>query len=512
MLSSIKNIKIQTRLILAFGLSILALILLVAQSISTLKGTMLADRKVKTREVVETAYGVVAYYGQQAANGKMTQAQAQAQAAAVLATLRYDGKEYFWVNDTQARVVMHPIKKDFDGKDMSGYTDPGGKHIYSEFARVGREEQAGYVDYKFPKPNDPNTPYPKISYVKLYAPWGWVIGSGIYLDDVQAVFMQQMATSGLGILAIIAVLVCVAVWMTRSITRPLKAAVVAAGRMADGDLTVEIDAAGKDETGQLLTAMRHMADKLASVITEVSASSAALAGSSQEINSTAQSLSQAASEQAATVEETSASVEQMAASIAHNSDNARATDGIAARSAQQAAQGGAAVEATVSAMRQIAEKIGIVDDIAYQTNLLALNAAIEAARAGEHGKGFAVVAAEVRKLAERSQVAAAEIGGLARDSVTKAEEAGQLLNEIVPSIHQTSGLVQEIAAASTEQTAGVSQINAAVSQLNHVTQQNAAASEELAATAEEMRAQAGELQSVMSFFKVAGRVGASANA
>jgi methyl-accepting chemotaxis protein len=197
-------------------------------------------------------------------------------------------------------------------------------------------------------------------------------------------------------------------------------------------------------------------------------------------------------------------MEQMGASINQNAENARVTDGMAAKAATEAEEGGRAVKETVAAMQQIAKRISIIDDIAYQTNLLALNAAIEAARAGEHGKGFAVVAAEVRKLAERSQVASQEIGELATGSVGLSDKAGKLLDEIVPSIKKTAELVQEITAASEEQSSGVGQINTAIGQLNQATQQNASAAEELASTAEEMSSQAEQLQGVMSFFKVSG--------
>ena len=274
--------------------------------------------------------------------------------------------------------------------------------------------------------------------------------------------------------------------------------------LAQGDLTQRITGDYAGLFGQVKDSVNTMAEKLAQVIGEVRIAADALTGVADQVSATAQSLSQAASEQAASVEQTSASIEVMSASINHNSDNAKVTDSMAAKTTKEATDGGSAVTQTVKAMKQIASKIGIVDDIAYQTNLLALNAAIEAARAGEHGKGFAVVAAEVRKLAERSQGAAKEISALASHSVTTAERAGKLLDEIVPSIQKTSELVQEIAAASSEQSDSVTQIGGAMGQLSIATQQNASASEELAATSEELSGQAGQLQQSIAFFRLDG--------
>lgn len=291
--------------------------------------------------------------------------------------------------------------------------------------------------------------------------------------------------------------------LSRSISRPLAHAAAVANRLAEGDLGVVVQVEGRDETGQVLIAMRNMVEKLSNIIGNVRSSAENLSSASEEVSATAQSLSQATSEQAASVEETTASMEQMNSSITQNTENARVTENMASKSADDAKEGGQAVQATVSAMRDIASRIKIIDDIAYQTNLLALNAAIEAARAGEHGKGFAVVAAEVRKLAERSQSAAQEIGELSEGSVERAERAGKLLEEMVPSIVKTAGLVQEIAAASSEQSAGVSQVGIAMAQVSRVTQSNASSSEELAATSEEMSSQAQELQELMSFFKLA---------
>ena len=287
-----------------------------------------------------------------------------------------------------------------------------------------------------------------------------------------------------------------------AVVAPVNEVVRILSLMEQGNLSQKIDAEYKGQMQELRDSVNNTVTKLADTMREVRSAADNMSSASEQLSATAQSLSQGASEQAASVEETSASIEQMSASIAQNSENAKMTDGMAAKAAKEAREGGEAVKETVDAMKQIADKIGIIDDIAYQTNMLALNAAIEAARAGEHGKGFAVVAAEVRKLAERSQFAAQEIGELASGSVAMAEKAGQLLDEIVPSINKTSDLVQEISSASDEQSSGVSQINGAMSQLNQTTQQNASASEELAATADEVSGQAEQLQDLMSFFKV----------
>ena len=235
------------------------------------------------------------------------------------------------------------------------------------------------------------------------------------LVDYQTVEMDQGAAAVQAIydqarkivlgLALFAALVAAlgAYFIARSITRPLNRAVAAANALAAGDLEIEIEAAGNDETGQVLAAMRNMVEKLLEVVREVKLNAESLASASEQVSATAQSLSQGASEQAASVEQTSASLEQMTASVSQNTENAKVTDGMASKAAAEAVAGGKAVEQTVSAMKSIAEKIKVIDEIAYQTNLLALNAAIEAARAGAQGKGFAVVAAEVRKLAGRSR-------------------------------------------------------------------------------------------------------------
>ena len=473
------------------------------------KDRLMNQKRNAVKHIVETTDSLLAEYEERSRAGEFSREEAQKRAAQRVKIMRYDGGNYLWINDLSPRMIMHPLKPEMDGQDLTNFKDPNGKCIFVAMSEESKKKGEGFVDYMWPKPGSPK-PVPKISYIKAFAPWGWAVGTGVYVDDVdtEVAAIQRMIVGGALLLSL--AIFGLAFVVARKIRQPLNEAVSLVERIAAGDLTQTIEVKTVDETGKLLSAMKRMEEELTNVINNVRGVADSVASGSQQLAAGSGQLSQGAATQAASAEEVSSSMEEMASNIRQNADNSHQTEKIAVKSAEDAKDGGEAVTQTVHAMKEIAGKINIIEEIARQTNLLALNAAIEAARAGEHGKGFAVVASEVRKLAERSQKAAAEISTLSSSSVEVAERAGELLNRMVPDIQRTAELVQEITAASREQDTGAEQVNKAIQQLDQVIQQNASAAEEMASTAEELSSHAEHLQGSIAFFRVNGQAGGHA--
>jgi methyl-accepting chemotaxis protein len=342
--------------------------------------------------------------------------------------------------------------------------------------------------------------------------------------EVEASISETRIEVGVALVLACVIGTLMAVWIVRSTTGPLILGVRVARGVSDGDLAQEFEAGGNSETGQLLSALHEMKDRLAGIVGGVRSGAESVATAAAQIAQGNNDLSSRTEEQASALEQTAASMEELSSTVKLNADNARQANQLALGASGVALEGGAVVARVVDTMKgindsskKIADIIGVIDGIAFQTNILALNAAVEAARAGEQGRGFAVVASEVRNLAQRSAEAAKEIKSLITASVeqvasgtTLVDQAGRTMEQVVGAIKRVSDIVAEISAGSTEQSSGVAQIEQAVTQMDQATQQNAALVDQSAAAAESLRHQAQQLVDAVAVFRLgAGRHGAT---
>jgi methyl-accepting chemotaxis protein len=475
----------------------------------------LEARKSALRQHVEIVVGVLKTAQAQEAQGTPREA-AQAAARQAIAALRYDGKEYFWINDMDARVVMHPVKPELDGKDGSVIKDPNGKALFVAFVDQVRRQGKGFVDYQWPKPGS-EQPVDKLSYVEGFAPWGWVVGTGIYIDDLRSTFLHNLIEVGLVIGAVSLVVAYLFVSFFKVMNGGLNETRRHLHAMTAGDLTTSPAPWGRDEAAELMRDLAAMQDSLRQVVSRVRVASSTIVDSSNTVAQGAQDLAARTEQAAANLEETAASMEQISATVASTSENTASAADVARDNAAMATQGGQVMADVVQSMQQIrdastriADIIGTIDGIAFQTNILALNAAVEAARAGEQGRGFAVVAGEVRSLAQRSAEAAKEIKTLIQGSVERVESgvetverAGSTMRDIVKASGQVDTLLGQVSEGTREQTLGIRQVGEAVSELDRATQQNAALVEETAASAEELKGLADELARQVEHFVLA---------
>jgi methyl-accepting chemotaxis protein len=481
------------------------------EQIKEIEAKLMASFDQMLMSEVETVMTMLQGFEDKIQASELTELQGKKLAADILRDIKYSEGGYFWADTKDGLNIVLPGKPEVEGTNRMNLLDAKGNKLVQNIIAAGISG-GGFTEYWFPKLGQ-TEPLPKRGYSKLFKPFNWVVGTGLYYDDIDVIigalkekqqkeFINTIATVIAISLVILVIGILIAFYGSKRISKPIVELSEKTSLVSAGDLTVVMSTNLSDEVGILSNSISEMVHKLREIVSEISDGASNVVTASQQMSGASQVIADGAAEQAASTEEISTSMEEMVSSILQNTENANRTDNIATESSKRIVDLKEAFRETLNAMEQITAKSIIIKDISFQTNILALNAAVEAARAGDAGRGFSVVAGEVRKLSESTQKAALEIDELTKGSLEVANHSWELLAKLVPEFEETTNLVKEISASGLEQKVGADMINNAVQTLVYVTNQNSASSEELASSSEELAAQAETLKDVVGFFKV----------
>lgn len=542
---SLRSFSIFQRFSLLIAIVVLGLIVLSISSLTNQYNALKNEQYLKTQNVVETAHSIIEHFHDLEQNNSLTQQQAKTQALETIKALRYDSTNYFWINDYQPTMIMHPIKPALDNKDLSNNKDPDGKALFVEMANIVKRDGEGFIPYKWPKPGK-DQPVEKVAFVKGFSQWQWIIGSGVYLDSIDEAFSQQRNLIIVSAIIMIIAVILLSYFIGKSILIPTR---LAADMMKDisqgeGDLTRTLNESGNDEISELSRSFNLFVLKIRESLVHVAQSANGVSKHAQIVDESSKTSHSFIELQNDSSTQVAAAMEQMTHQIHDVSRNAEAAEQAAKDAAQNASTGKNVVAQTITAIETLSSNIetvsrvtedlaneshnigsvlDVIRSISEQTNLLALNAAIEAARAGEHGRGFAVVADEVRTLASRTGQSTDEIQtmitklqegakaaveavkssqALSVSTVEQASSANTSLNEIERLVSIITEMNSQIARATEQQTQAADEVNLRINELSQSTEQSLNNTKQLTDASDNLKQSSEGLSSVVNRFKL----------
>ncbi|MBB1296059.1 MULTISPECIES: methyl-accepting chemotaxis protein [Pseudoalteromonas] len=542
---NLRSFSISQRFSLLIAIVVFGLIILSISSLTHQYSSLKDEQYIKTQNVVETAYSIIEHYYALEQDNTLTQQQAQSQALNAIKALRYDKTNYFWINNYQPTMVMHPIKPALDGKDLTNNKDPDGKALFVDMVNIVKRSGEGFIPYKWPKPGK-DKPVEKIAFVKGFNQWQWIIGSGVYLDSIEEAFSEQRNLIVISAIIMIIAVILLSYFIGKSILIPTR---LAADMMKDisqgeGDLTRKLNESGNDEISELSRSFNLFALKMRESLVHVAQSANDVSEHAHTVDDSSRTSHSFIELQNDSSTQVAAAMEQMTHQIHDVSRNAEAAEQAAKDAAQNASTGKNVVAQTITAIETLSSNIetvsrvtedlaneshnigsvlDVIRSISEQTNLLALNAAIEAARAGEHGRGFAVVADEVRTLASRTGQSTDEIQtmitklqegakaaveavkssqALSVSTVEQASSANTSLNEIERLVSIITEMNSQIARATEQQTQAADEVNLRINELSQSTEQSLNNTKQLTDASDNLKQSSEGLSSVVNRFKL----------